>query len=135
METNNIDLLRQMTDMMVQKEHENNELKTALLDLIGGVSIIDLEGRYVVINDRYASTCGYTPKELVGVEWSITVHPEDLGIAMKCYEDMLKNNKSELVFRGVKKNGDIFTKEIILISRFSVNGDLIGHYCFMKERS
>ena len=63
-----------------------------------------------------------------------TVFEEDINIAKQCYFDMVKDGMSELSFRGIKKNGDIFKKHIILVSKYDINGNLNGHYCFMKEQ-
>jgi PAS domain S-box-containing protein len=128
-----LDLLKRMSDSIILKEHETLQLKNVLLNLIGGVSIIDLDGVYLEVNDKYANTCGYTVDELVGNEWVKTVFDEDIEIAKQCYYDMIDNGMSELMFRGVKKNGEVFNKEIILVSKYDINGNLNGHYCFMKE--
>lgn len=129
----NIDIIREMTETVSKKNFETIQLTEVLLKLIGGVSTIGLDGKYIEVNDEYATTCGYLQDELCGLEWLITVHPEDVDIAIKCYDDMVINGKSELSFRGVKKNGVIFRKKITLVSKKDIDGQLCGHYCFMRE--
>lgn len=129
-----LELLKIMSENIISEEYDTIQLKSVLLSLIGGLSIINLDGVYIEINDKYANTCGYTVAELVGQEWIKTVFKEDINIAEQCYFDMVKNGMSELSFRGIKKNGDIFKKHIILVSKYDINGSLNGHYCFMKEK-
>lgn len=128
-----LDLLKKMSESIILKEHDTQQLKNVLLTLIGGVSIINLDGVYIEVNDKYANTCGYTIDELVGSEWVKTVFEDDIEIAKGCYDDMVSNGMSELNFRGVKKNGEIFNKHIVLVSKYDINAKLNGHYCFMKE--
>lgn len=128
-----IKLLWDMRENIEIKEHDMSYLYNLLIEIIGGLSTIGIDGKYIDINNKYANTCGYTPDELVGVEWVKTVHPDDIGVALQCYYDMIKNNKSELTFRGVKKDGTIFNKKIILAKKLSKDNVMEGHYCFMNE--
>ncbi|RQG98959.1 PAS domain S-box protein [Natrarchaeobius oligotrophus] len=41
-----------------------------------GISILDEDGRFVFVNDAYASMYGYEPDEMIGRSWEIT-YPED----------------------------------------------------------
>lgn len=122
-----------MTESLIERETAGEHLQKMLIELVGGISEIDLDGNYIRVNDKYAATCGYAVEEMTGMPWTATVYPDDLKDAMACYADMVMKDRSELTFRGIKKDGSIFTKHIILISK-KVNSKLVGHYCFMNEK-
>lgn len=130
---NTIEILKKMAENLYSKEYNDGHLMKVLLDLIGGVSIINLKGEYIEVNQKYANTCGYEPIELEGSQWIKTVYEEDINIAKQCYYDMVEKGMSELSFRGIRKDGTIFKKHIILVSKFDLDKNLTGHYCFMKE--
>lgn len=134
MEPLNLDLLKSMTESLNERDSVNEHLQNMLIDLMGGISEIDIDGCYSKVNDKYAATCGYVSDEMKGMPWTKTVHPDDLKDAMACYAEMVMNGRSELTFRGIKKDGSTFTKHIILISKKNDRNAIIGHYCFMNER-
>lgn len=128
-----IEVLRKMTETITEDNYDDKYLLSVVIELIGGLSFINLLGEYVYLNEEYSKTCGYVEGELVGAQWIKTVHPEDVAIATECYFDMLKNGKSSLKFRGVRKDGQIFNKSITLVKKTNSKDEIIGHYCFMKE--
>ena len=132
MPDNTLEILREMSNDITAQVYECDYLNRVLINLVGGVSLIDNEGKYLLINQAYADACGYTPDEMVGLAWTETVVEEDLGTATKCFVEMLADGKASATFRGRTKNGGVFTKHITLIRRNGVDGQPLGHYCFLK---
>ncbi len=116
-----------------QKSDALSTLTQALEQTTEGVSVLDVEGRYRFINEAYARTCGYTPLEMAGMEWMPTVFPEDHARMLGDYERMKQEGKSVSEVRGVRKNGERFHKEVVMIRRRDARGNFIGHYCCMRE--
>jgi PAS domain S-box-containing protein len=116
-------------------EDELKEMSEALSNAVEGISRIDTQGRYVAVNRAYASTIGYIPEEMIGMEWFGTVHPEDREKMIAAYQHMCKIGKVEAEVRGVRKDGSIFYKQLVMISAFDEQGRFTGHHCFMKDIS
>ncbi len=110
------------------------EMSAALGYAVEGISRLDSQGRYLFVNDAYARMVGYTPTEMIGRIWQTTVHPDDIDSAIASYQQMLKTGKVELEIRGLKKDGTIFDKSLVMVAAY---GDqrFTGHYCFMKDVS
>lgn len=109
--------------------------QSAVSEAVEGISYINKHGEYVSLNQAYAGTAGYIPKELEGKNWEFTVYKDDLPMLQKAYEDMLDTGKVTVEARGVKKDGSVFYKQVTMVSRFNDKKEFIGHHCFMKDIS
>ncbi|WP_086684657.1 PAS domain S-box protein [Nostoc sp. T09] len=118
-----------------QTEDELRHLSQALESAVEGISQLDTQGRYLKINPAYASAVGYQPEELIGMEWHLTVHPEDLEKLNAAYQLMLANGKVEQEARGVRKDKSVFDKQVVMVKAYDRQQQFIGHYCFMKDIS
>ncbi|MEG3846809.1 PAS domain S-box protein [Microcoleus sp. herbarium19] len=116
-----------------QAEKELRDLNNAMQNAVEGISRLDMDGRYLKINRAYAHKCGYEPEEMIGLEWPITVHPDDVEMLVLAYQEMLSSGKVEVEARGVRKNGSFFYKQVTMISAFDEQGIFNGHHCFMKD--
>ena len=126
-------LLEQLAQDVGKEWAHSTRLNEVFIRLVGGLSTIGLDGRYEKVNAAYAATCGYAPREMVGMEWTDTVHPDDRAAGQAAYEEMLRTGEASLVFRGVRKSGEVFRKRVVILTRFGADGKPDGHYCAMKE--
>jgi PAS domain S-box-containing protein len=127
---------RCFTRDITQRKRAKEELLSmnAALDHAGeGISRLDLDGRYVSLNQVYASTLGYQPEEMIGTTWERTVHPEDLPDVIAAYHQMLQQGKGETEARGKRKDGSTFHKHIAIVATYDSCNHLTGHYCFMQD--
>ena len=127
-----IKIIKGISETINEEIHENKEITNILKSLIDGVSIINLKGIFTSVNDNYVKTFGYCEEELLGKKWVKILYKDDLPLANECYENMLKNGKSESILRCIKKDGEIFYKTIILVSKFGMDEKMNGYYCLMK---
>jgi PAS domain S-box-containing protein len=116
-------------------EEELRHLSQALESAVEGISQLDKQGRYVKVNSAYASMVGYQSEEMIGMEWHVTVHPEDWEKLNVAYQQMLTNGKAEVEARGVRKDGSVFDKQVVIVKAYDQQQQFIGHYCFMKDIS
>ncbi|HEY9799724.1 MAG TPA: PAS domain S-box protein [Leptolyngbyaceae cyanobacterium] len=126
-----------MTDINDRKrtEEELLNLSQALESAVEGISQLDTQGRYIKVNPAYAKITGYEPEEMVGMEWQVTVHPDDQEKMIAAYQQMLKNGKVEIEARAMRKNGSAFDKQVVMVKAYNQQQEFIGHYCFMKDIS
>ncbi|MEB3294366.1 MAG: PAS domain S-box protein [Synechococcales bacterium] len=125
---------RDITDRK-QAEQHLQQISDALSNAVEGISRLDPQGRYLSVNDAYASMVGYTPAEMIGMNWPKTVHPEDLESVIAAYHQMLRTGKVEVEARGIRKDGSVFDKQLCMISAYDEHQQFIGHHCFMKDIS
>lgn len=118
-----------------QAELALQEMSVAMSHAIEGIARLDPQGRYLSVNRAYAAMAGYLPEEMLGLCWQQTVHPDDLGIAAAGYETMLRQGKAELELRGIRKDGSMFYKQVIMVAAYNQEQQLTGHHCFMKDIS
>ncbi|MCU0546429.1 MAG: PAS domain S-box protein [Oscillatoriaceae cyanobacterium Prado104] len=126
-----------ITDISDRKkaEEELREVTVSLENALEGISRLDAQGNYISVNKAYASAAGYEPSETIGMKWSMTVHPDDLEKLQAAYELMLQTGKVELEARGVRKDGSIFHKQVVMTAIRDAQNNFSGHYCFMKDIS
>jgi PAS domain S-box-containing protein len=132
LESTNQELKQQITERQ-QVEEERRTLSLALENAVEGIAHLDVDGRYVAVNSAYASRIGYTPEEMIGMDWQLTVHDRDLERMRLAYQQMLANGKVEVEARGVCKDGSVFYKQLVMITSYDSQKNRTGHYCFMKD--
>jgi PAS domain S-box-containing protein len=125
---------REITDRK-QAEAELERFNQALSYAMEGISCIDRQGHYVQVNQAYANAVGYSPEAMIGMDWQPTVHPDDLEAVKRAYQQMLEQGKVEVEARGVRRDGTIFYKQLVMITVYDMQQQMTGHYCFMKDIS
>lgn len=116
-----------------QAEVELREISMALANAVEGISRLDANGCYRVVNKAYANACGYEPEEMLGMFWQKTLHPEDLEKLNNAYQEMLEKGKVEVEARGIRKDGSHFYKQIVMVAAYNEEKQFMGHHCFMKD--
>lgn len=116
-----------------QAEKELRELNIAMQNAVEGIARLDSSGRYVNVNRAYANKFGYKPEEMIGMEWPITVHPDDVEMLILAVQEMLTSGKVEVEARGLRKDGLFFYNKITMVKACDEQGICNGHHCFMKD--
>jgi hypothetical protein len=108
-------------------------MSTALESAVEGISRLDTQGRYIAVNSAYATMVGYQPEEMIGMEWSLTVHPEDREKMIIAYQQMLTNGKAEVEAKALRKNSSVFDEQVVMVLAYDQQQQFIGYYCFTKD--
>jgi PAS domain S-box-containing protein len=127
---------RCFTRDITERKRAQEDLKrfnAALSYAMEGIAFVDTQGYYVWANQAYANMVGYTPAAMVGMDWQRTVHPENLHNVELAYGQMLDRGKVEVAARGVRKDGSIFYKQLVMVTVNDGQQQLTGHYCFIKD--
>ncbi len=100
------------------------------------ISIVNNEGRYLYCNDAFKRILGYEPEELIGTLGIELVHPEDISVAYKDINNLIKTGlvKNEMRVRckdGSYKwldsvGGAIYDKNNKLIKIIGISRDITG---------
>jgi PAS domain S-box-containing protein len=122
------------------EQHPTAESQPVILDALTavelameGISKLDDTGHYVFVNQQYAALLGYCPDELIGQSWEITVHPDDRPSLLTAFVRMLEVGKAEAELRGVKKDGSVFDKHVVLVKQDGSGRKMPGHFCFVWD--
>ncbi|MEG4420246.1 PAS domain S-box protein [Microcoleus sp. LAD1_D5] len=116
-------------------EAERKEMSEVMQNAVSGISKIDTRGRYLYVNKAYADMTGYHPEEIMGMSWEKTVYPDELKKLVAAYGLMVQEGRVEVETRGVRKDGSVFYKQLVMISTYDEQHQFMGHYCFMKDIS
>ena len=116
-----------------QAEEALREMNLALANAMPGISRVGLGGRYLEANEAYAGMLGYDPSELIGGDWSRTIHPDHRSKAEAAYATMLREGKGEFEALAVRKDGSAFWKQVLLVGILDGEGRPLGHHCFMRD--
>jgi PAS domain S-box-containing protein len=114
-------------------EAERREMAEVMENALSGISKLDDQGRYLFVNKNYANIAGYEPEEMIGMPWPKTVHPDELEKLIVAYQQTLKEGRVELETTGIRKDGSIFYKQLVMIASYDEQQQFVGHYCFMKD--
>ena len=84
-----------------------NKYSTLVEDALIGV-YINKDGKIEFANDKFVAIYGYSKNELIGMDSTMLVHPEDRPLVKELQKKRLRGEKvpSEYEIRGLKKNGD-----------------------------
>lgn len=118
-----------------QAEAELREKSEVLANAVSGISKLDPQGQYLYVNKAYADITGYQPEEMIGMAWQITVYPDDLEKLLVAYRQMVEHGRVEVEAKGIRKDGSVFYKQLVMIATYDEQHQLLGHYCFMKDIS
>lgn len=116
-------------------EAELKEMSEVMKNAVSGISKLDAQGRYLYVNQSYSDVTGYEPEEMIGMLWEKTVHPDELEKLIAAYWQMVKEGRVEVETRGIRKDGSVFYKQLVMISTYDEQRQFVGHYCFMKDIS
>jgi len=108
------------------------EVTMALETAVECIARLDFQGQYLTVNHAYAHLLGYKPEDLIGKNWEITVHPQDVAKLTAIYQQMLATGKAEGEARGIRQDGSHFYKQVTLV-KINHKNSVSGHYCFVKD--
>lgn len=111
------------------------ELSKVMENAVAGISKLDPQGRYLYVNKAYADMAGYQPEEMRGMLWEKTVHPRQLEKMTVAFLQMVQEGRVEVETQGIRKDGSIFYKQLVMIATYDEQRQFLGHYCFMKDIS
>ena len=101
-----------ITDVIsLQKElvERESRLRTQFDYSAVGASILDLEGRWLEVNDALCNITGYTREELLATDFKSITHPDDLAVDMenvdKLISDKIQTYRMEK--RYIHKDGHV----------------------------
>ncbi len=114
-------------------EETLRKMASALENAVEGISRLDTQGHYTMVNKAYADMLGYTPEELVGTDWLRTTHPDDQGIVQAAYRRLLASGKTEVEARALRKDSAFFYRQLTMIGDYDDQKIFVGHHCFMKD--
>jgi PAS domain S-box-containing protein len=76
-----------------EREREDSEerFRITFEEAPAGIGHIDLQGRYLRVNDQLCAITGYTRKELLTLAWTDITHPDDLEKDQLSVRELLAN--------------------------------------------
>ncbi len=116
-----------------QAEETRREMNMALANAMPGIARLDSNGRYLLVNEMYASGLGYDPSELIGRDWSCTVFRGHRPRAEAAFATMLQEGKGEFEALALRKDGSTFWKQVLMVRIVDRDGSHLGYHCFMRD--
>ena len=100
--------LSQQQNSLVELHRSQGQLQAIFNNAAVGISLVDLEGNYVEVNDRWAEMLGYEPKEIYQILHIAITHPADLELSLLKHQELVqgKVNKYHIEKRFVCKDGN-----------------------------
>jgi PAS domain S-box-containing protein len=102
-------------------------------DAIEGISFVDLQGRYTLVNPAFAAALGYEPAELIGMPCAATLHPSALKTIIASFAGTPRSAKVERDVQALRKGGETLDVRLAVVASRDSGGTLLGHYCFAKD--
>ncbi|OUL32845.1 PAS domain S-box protein [Nostoc sp. 106C] len=95
-----------------------------------GVSLIDINGKFVQANKAYCEMLGYSEQELYQLTFADITHPEDVEADVSCAQQIFKGEipSYQIEKRYITKNGEIVWVHLTATAIFDQQGQL--NYCF-----
>ncbi len=125
----------ELSTVIIKKTEEELKKSRVLENAVEGISQIDKDGRFISVNLAFASIFGYTPQELSGMQWLITIDVSDHAAMIQTLSNAKISGKAEAEATGMRKDGTVFYTQMTLISTFDDEGSYIASHCFLKNIS
>jgi PAS domain S-box-containing protein len=117
----------------IHNEQRLRELSLAMENALDGIARLDPNKKYLSVNKAYAAMMRYAPEEMVGLNRTVTLCPEDVDKAERAFEEMRETGKSEVEVKTIRKDGSIFHQYVVLVKNVDKEQHFNGFYCFAKD--
>lgn len=114
-------------------EQKMQELSMAMENALDGVARLDSNLKFLNVNRAFASMLGYGQEELVGINYMVTVCPEDQDQITACLNEISIKGKAEAEVKVLKKDGSIFHQYAVFVRVFNKENCPEGFYCFTRD--
>ena len=118
-----------------QAAAERRDLQRALELTVEGVARVDPNGRFLWVNDAFASLCGSRPAQMVGLPWPTIVHPDDHAAMITAYDDLVEGCRFDIEMRTVSPEGSSLFTRMTGVVGHAPDGSLNGYYCTLRDIS
>jgi PAS domain S-box-containing protein len=102
--------MRDAEESLKQSETKYRELIEKAIDAI---YTIDLDGRFLEVNDAFLRETGYVSEEIIGNKWTFMLHPDDKPVVLEATEKALRGEPWNYEMRVKKKDGTFSWYSII----------------------
>ena len=116
-------------------EDQHRRFEEALELTVEGVAHLDLEGRFLWVNDAFARLCGYAPTEMVGLSWAVLAHPDDLDNMAATTAGLRQGGRIEQEVRAVRADGSWFYAQLVVVMAQGADGAHAGFYSTLRDVS
>lgn len=104
-----------------------SELRAMVDQASAGIARVDLNGRVVSANARFAELLGRTPDEVIGITTADVSHPDDIAPTHDVLKQSLEGHESQIEKRYIKPDGSIVWAQTSLRPLTDGDGVLVGH--------
>ena len=103
---------RKLAEKSLRESEE--KFRTTFENASIGMSLTDLEGKYLLVNESYASMIGYKKEEIIGKSLADFTYQEDIDLSFDKIKKVLSGEISVLRFakRFINKNGNLIWADI-----------------------
>lgn len=111
-------------------------LSGALENAVEGIAEVDARGCCIFANIAYARAAGYEPTQLVGMPWTLTIHPDDRPRVEAAYRTMREQDRADVECRGVRADGSVFEQRLVMVCAHDKQDGrrvFAGHYCYVRD--
>lgn len=102
-----------------------------------GISVVDLQGRYLKVNKTYCEMLGYLEPELHQLTFAAITHPENLETDLHHAQQIFKGEIAnyQLEKRYIKKNGEILWANLTATAIFDQDGQALYRLGMVEDIS
>ncbi|MFH1208868.1 MAG: PAS domain S-box protein [Candidatus Omnitrophota bacterium] len=117
----------------IQSEQQLRELSLAMENALDGIARLGPDKKYLFVNKSYAAMMRYAQEEMVGLNRTATICPEDADKAQLAFEEMKETGKAEVEVKALRKDGSIFHQYVVLVKNVDKEQHFNGFYCFARD--
>ncbi len=100
-----------------------------------GISQCDYAGKYLNVNHRFCDMLGYSPSELLQMNWRDIVHPDDRDINTEALSEFHQGRRSSIVseIRYLCKDGRVQWVNITVSMLFDTKGNIVSDLAVIED--
>jgi diguanylate cyclase (GGDEF)-like protein/PAS domain S-box-containing protein len=132
---NTINLRDKRTNLIGALKRSEEKNRQVLEQMYDSYYEMDKAGKYVFVNDSVCRSLGYTRAELIGSDYRLTVHGDDIKRVQLAFSDVFRTGEPNKGFehKVLCKDGSIITVESSISLRRNEHGDVIGFRSISRD--
>jgi PAS domain S-box-containing protein len=113
--------------------HSETKYRELIEKAIDAIYTIDMEGRFLEVNDAFLRETGYVLKEIIGNNWAFMLHTDDKPIVLEAIEKAQRGEPWAYEMRAKKRDGTFNWFSIINRPIIGENGTLVAIHGIARD--
>jgi len=128
-------LERDIEQRTAELRERENRFRSIFEASAAGMALLDMQGRYTQVNDRFCAILGYSQEEMLTMTWRDVTYPEDIAKVEALDAEVSRGERTSFVAerRMLRKDGTLIWTNLSSAQLFDDKGDPVNIFSFVQD--